>query len=176
MRWMILIPALALLGPTTPPVDTTSDVPRALAAALDDERKSEATYRAVLQQFGDARPFAHVVHAESCHAGQLLPLFESRGLEVPVNPWDGAEISVPDSLTRACEQAVELERLNVAMYDGLLAGIEDPEVARVFERLRRASLEHHLPAFERCAEGRPMRGSGVGGGGGCCGGCARARR
>ena len=43
------------------------------------------------------------------------------------------------------------EIANAAIYDDLLAGVTEPDVITVFERLRDASLYQHLPAFERCS-------------------------
>jgi hypothetical protein len=64
---------------------------------------------------------------------------------------------------------VDFEVRNVALYDRLLAvGSLPDDVRRAFEQNRAASLEHHKPAFERCAGGvgAPGRGATASGRGG----------
>jgi hypothetical protein len=40
----------------------------------------------------------------------------------------------------------------VALYDRLMKTVKEPDLLEVFERLRWASQERHLPAFRRHAE------------------------
>jgi hypothetical protein len=114
---------------------------QALLAALDDEYKSHATYDQVIRDFGQVRPFINIVEAEARHIAALLTLFERYSLPVPPNPWSGK------TSTRR------------------------PDILAVFQALRSASQDRHLPAFQRCAQrsaggqggrgaGRRMRGSG----------------
>ena len=60
-----------------------------LLMALDDEYKARATYRQVLADFGEVRPFSNIVEAEQRHIDALLVLFERYGIEVPDDPWPG---------------------------------------------------------------------------------------
>jgi hypothetical protein len=126
---------------------------KALISALEDESKAEATYKAVLNKYADARPFANIIGAEKRHESFLVPLFEKYGVAVPANQFDPSNIAVPDSLTEACRAGVTAENENIALYDGFLAFVKEPDIRDVFERLRAASHENHLPAFTRCAEG-----------------------
>jgi hypothetical protein len=71
----------------------------------------------------------------------------------------------------ACAAAVEFEMKNVALYDRLIAAGSLPaDVKEAFDHNRTASLDHHEPAFERCAglatAQRAGRGGGRGHGGG----------
>lgn len=53
----------------------------------------------------------------------------------------------------ACCAAVEDAIENAQMYDRLLASTKEyPDVQQVLMKLQRASLENHLPAFERCVQ------------------------
>ncbi len=135
---------------------------QALDEALDDEYKAMATYEAAIAAFGPIRPFINIVESERRHADALLQLYETYDLEPKPNRWRG-KVSVPGSVTEACETAVAAEVDNAAMYDRLLRAVDREDVRRVFLELRRASQENHLPAFQRCAE------QGVG----CCGGQGR---
>jgi hypothetical protein len=144
--------------------------------ALADERKTEEIYRAVMAQHGERRPFSNAAHAEARHAEFLEGLLTSRGLAVPERA-KAATAAVPATMREACTAAVAGEKDNVAIYDRLLASGPLPDdVKRVFEHNRWASQEHHLPAFERCAETAASgpaasgRGCGRGGSGGpACG-------
>ena len=50
--------------------ETLSNV---LIEAIDDEYKARATYRLVIREFGEIRPFINIVEAESRHIEALLP-------------------------------------------------------------------------------------------------------
>ncbi len=123
----------------------------ALTEALEDEYKARATYRKVMEVFGPIRPFVNIVEAEGRHAGALLRQFERLGLEPPKDEWaDRGE--APSSIAAACEAAIVAEIENAAMYDRLLAVVDDPAVRDVLLKLQDASQKRHLPAFRRCLE------------------------
>ncbi|MDZ7803759.1 ferritin-like domain-containing protein [Thiohalophilus sp.] len=123
-----------------------------LTEAIEDEYKARATYRRVLEKFGDVRPFSNIVEAEQRHIDALLLLFENYGLRVPEDHWP-ERVATPDTLLAACQAGVAAEIDNAAMYDRLLAASSDyPDVQRVLRNLQRASSENHLPAFQRCVE------------------------
>jgi len=139
----------------------TMSLEEALRRALEDEYHARATYRAVLDAFGDVRPFVNIVESEERHIQALKRLFEKHGLAVPHDNWAG-RVPAPESLERACEDAVEAELENAALYEKLIeAAHGHPEAQETFRRLRAASQERHLPAFER-ASGREGRGDGRG--------------
>ena len=124
----------------------------ALTAALDDEYRARATYRAVLDTFGDVRPFINIVESEERHIQALRRLFERYDVKVPPDPWP-SRIPVPESLEAACETAIEAERENAALYEQLMeAAGGRADVEETFRRLLTASQENHLPAFERGLE------------------------
>ena len=124
----------------------------ALHAALDDEYHARATYRAVLDTFGDVRPFINIVESEGRHIQALKRQCEQHGIAAPSDKWAG-HVPAPESLKRACEDAMKAERENAALYEKLIeAAREYPDVQETFRRLQAASQERHLPAFERCDE------------------------
>jgi hypothetical protein len=51
----------------------------------------------------------------------------------------------------ACEASVTGEIENVALYDRLLKSTIKQDILNVYNALRTASQERHLPAFQRCS-------------------------
>jgi len=131
--------------------DPLSESERAhLIAALDDEHQARATYAQVIEDFGDVRPFSNIVEAEDRHARALIRLFERYGVPVPPDTWP-ARAPRYGSLREACEAGVAAEVANARLYDDLLSGTDRADIREVYENLREASQERHLPAFRRCA-------------------------
>jgi hypothetical protein len=130
---------------------------QALQDALDDEYRAHTTYDQVIRDFGPVRPFVNIVDAEARHVSALLSLFEKYGIEASANRWPG---KVPrfSSVHEACTAAVQGETENVALYDRVLKTTRRPDILSVYQALRSASLDRHLPAFQRCAQGSPGRG------------------
>ena len=138
-------------GGAIPPVDPT--VEEAMTEALQDEYRMFYTYGRVLADLGDLIPFSNIRDAEWQHVGAVGNLFVKRELDVPASTWTLANVPGYASLAAACAAAAEMEVENALMYDRLLLETLPADVERVFENLREASLEHHLPAFQQCATG-----------------------
>jgi hypothetical protein len=128
----------------------------ALEDALDDEYKSHATYAQVIRDFGPIRPFINIVDAEARHVSALLAIFNRYGLSAPADRWSAA-IPRFASVHAACMASIQGEIENVALYDRVLASTRRPDILAVYEALRSASQDRHLPAFRRCAQ-RGLRG------------------
>jgi hypothetical protein len=124
---------------------------RALHEALDDEYRAFATYDQVIHDFGSVRPFINIRAAENRHISALKRVFERYRIPVPDNPWQGKVNRYPN-LATACHAGVEAEIANAALYERLLASTSRSDILHVYQSLREASQEHHLPAFRRCAE------------------------
>jgi hypothetical protein len=135
---------------------------KVLVEAINDEYKARAMYRLVIAKFGEVRPFINIVDAESRHIDALLPLFDKYGVPVPEDDW-AARIETPETIRGACQVGVEAEIENGEMYDRLLKLSEGyPDIQHVLLRLQRASIENHLPAFQRCVERGEGQGQGRG--------------
>ncbi len=145
-------PARAELSPATS---------TALLNALADERKAEAYYQAVIDRFGEVTPFSNVIAAERRHAEAIERLCTKYDVEIPAASTEKVG-DVPATLKAACAAAIEAEKRNIALYDGLLTKLTKPDVRQTFERLQTASKDRHLPAFTRCAEGGEHTGHGAG--------------
>ncbi len=146
--------ACCLNGPqslwnTAAPTQPLSTAERnALEVALQDEYKSRATYSRVLADFGTVRPFSNIVRAEGRHVAMLTQLYTRYGVPVPADTW-ATRVPAFDTLLAAAEASVQGEMDNGSLYDKLLADVTNPEVRAVFAALQYATMEHHLPAFQR---------------------------
>lgn len=124
---------------------------KSLHATLDDEYKSFETYAQVIDDFGEIRPFINIVRAEQRHYSALLGLFERYDVAPPENRWAGKAPRYT-SVHEACIAAVAGEIENVALYDDALRSTIRDDILTVYQALRSASQDRHLPAFERCVK------------------------
>ena len=139
----------------------------ALHEALEDEHQSWSIYDQVIQDFGEVRPFINIRDAEARHIEALTRLFVRYGVPMPENTWPGT-VERYSSVQAACEAA---EIANGDLYERLFKSELRPDILTVLTNLQDASLERHLPAFQRCAQGGAGQGSGQGNGRGAGGGC-----
>ena len=82
--------------------------------------KAQASYRVIIQKFGDIRPFINIVEAEGRHIQALLPLFEKYEFDVPEDTW-ARRVEAPENILQACQIGVEAEIDNADLYNKLLA-------------------------------------------------------
>ncbi|MCI5189104.1 MAG: DUF2202 domain-containing protein [Candidatus Electrothrix sp. AS4_5] len=130
---------------------STADLKSYLTTAINDEYRAKNTYIAVMNKFGQVKPFVEIKESEEQHISMLVNLFNQYGLSVPANT--GNALSAPATLSEACSLGVQAEIENVQMYDDLLAGTtEYADVQTVFKQLQSASQNQHLPAFQNCAD------------------------
>ncbi|MHB1360818.1 MAG: ferritin-like domain-containing protein [Rhodocyclaceae bacterium] len=133
-----------LIQPTAPfPV-----LHQALRIALYDEYAARAYYAAVVQAFGPQPPFTHIVQSEVQHIEVLSRLCERYGVPRPIDPFP-AETTVAPTWRANLERGVAGEIANIRLYDYLPGFVAEPDVRQVFGNLQAASLNNHLPAFQR---------------------------
>jgi hypothetical protein len=138
----------ACTGPVGP---DPADIDAILAGALQEEYHAESLYRSVLEDFPGAMPFAVIAESEAQHVAALLGLFERREKAPPSSATGAADFPPFASLAAACAAGVAAEAADAAFYTPYLKREDLPQDVRmVFTNLQRASLENHLPAFERC--------------------------
>ena len=148
--WLAVgVALLGALPATAQTLETKTE--EALVAALDDERKAQAIYGAVMAKFGQVRPFVNIIRAERNHEAQLLGLFKTYQLTVPENQYTKKPPSAPATLKDAFREGVTAEKENIVMYEGFLKFVKEPDITRVFQNLMQASKQNHLPAFQRGA-------------------------
>ncbi|MBP2851086.1 MULTISPECIES: ferritin-like domain-containing protein [Dickeya] len=127
----------------------------ALQTALYHEYHTEALYAAAIEKFGQVAPFNNIMRAEQNHAHALAQLMQNHGMSVPPNTLSGStemKNTLPATLKEACKMGVDAEIANQALYDKTLlpAVSSHQDITLVFQRLRDASQQNHLPAFKQC--------------------------
>ena len=140
----------ACTGPVGP---DPSDIGEMLALALQEEYRAQYLYQSVLGRLGpETLPFATIVESEMRHVEALQMLFTRRQMTAPV--WTPEQFQFPTfgTLQAACAGGVDAEIADADFYDKYLPRTDLPQdVKKVFTNLQAASLNNHLPAFERCA-------------------------
>jgi len=140
----------------TPGAALPDAVQAALLTALDDEYHAEATYTAVMERHGAARPFSNIIKAERRHAAAIKTVLKAYGIAIPGNGYLTGDLPlepVADTLGEACATGVAAEMENVRLYDeDLIPTVAAYDgIAALFAELRDSSRDRHLPAFRRCA-------------------------
>lgn len=153
----LLIPALAYAAttPAAPAAVNTNPEKAAWEALMSPvgEYAAIASYQAVIDKYGAVEPYTSILRSEQNHAQALARQLQRYGVTVPANPYLG-KIPAPASLKLAAQGEADVEVANVAMYDKLFALANgDAQLTRVFNNLRSASQEMHLPAFTKAAAG-----------------------
>lgn len=129
-------------------VDDSYTIEEMLTYALQDEYMAQAEYQAIIDVYGEVRPFTNIILAEGTHISLLLPLFETYGVTVFENTASD-NIIIPDSITSALATGIQAEEMNIAMYEKFLSTSDLPDDLReVFTYLRDASI-NHLEAFSK---------------------------
>ena len=124
-----------------------------LAAVLDrawrEEQHALATYQNVIDALGPVRPFTNIVRSEAQHVAALEQVALANGVTLPSAVVAGEP--APGTVTASCDLGATAEKADAALYDELIPLVQDhPDVVQVMQNLRAASLDNHLPAFERC--------------------------
>jgi len=118
-----------------------------LQYAIEDERLALAEYEFIMKEFNVSRPFSNIIEAEKSHEKALLNLYDVYGFEV--SDFDAtSHVVLPDSLSEIYDIGVEAEIANIAMYDKFLSYDLPDDVRRVFESLKKGSI-NHLDSFKK---------------------------
>lgn len=159
-RWFLaLLPMVVSFGLVACDEESSSMAPgiedeavlAAMEATIQDEFRAELIYQRVLDDFGSVRPFINIINAEVRHSEALGRLYQARGIPVPESRWSPDEIPGFSSIPEACQAGVDAEIENAEIYDRYEDLPLPSDVKTVFDNNKRASLENHLPAFERCS-------------------------
>jgi len=138
----------ACTGPVGP---DPYDIAIMLGEALQEEYKAHYLYASVLEDYAGAMPFEAIAESELRHVEALQMLFTRRQIAPPPSVWTTESFDPLAPIQAACAAGVAAEIADAAFYDKYLPRTDLPQdVRNVFTNLKAASLDNHLPAFERC--------------------------
>lgn len=123
----------------------------ALDTAIADEYHARAVYQAVIEKFGEKKPFSNIIRSEEKHIGSLAQIYTRYGFAAPADPWAG-KVTAPESFSDACAIGVSAEIANAKMYrEDLMPKVQEyPDIVAEFTHLLDASEHNHLAAFSKC--------------------------
>ena len=110
----------------------------ALVAALDDERKAQAIYGAVMAKFGQVRPFVNIIRAERNHEAQLLGLFKTYQLTVPENQYTKKYCTLETSF---CRYSCGADTENILRDETLQSMIKVARIKMTRQRQQKTTQE-----------------------------------
>jgi len=118
-----------------------------LMYAVQDEYLAHGEYTAIMDKFGDQKPYSNILQAEKTHLAFLEEVYSSYGMEFPADT-SAEHIVIPETLLEAAQTGVQAEIDNIAMYERFLSYNLPDNVIDVFIALKSGS-ESHLLAFEK---------------------------
>ena len=142
---------IASFAPVSALEPSDAEMEKMFTVLIEDEYNTQATYNALIEEFGVVMPFARLVRAEARHIDALETLFETYDFDLPV--VDVNSVKVPGTLEEAYALGVSLEKVNIALYEDYLEADLPEDVERVFTNLMNAS-KNHLRAFENAVDGK----------------------
>lgn len=124
----------------------------ALSKSLDNEYKLQAYYQAVINKFGNVRPFSMVIGAEAQHISVITSLDEKYGVTPVTNQWSAQSFPL-GTFQNSCQTAASYEKDTVSMMNSLIPQVSSyPDITQVLSNIRDASQANHLPAFQQCSQ------------------------
>jgi len=118
-----------------------------LMYAVQDEYLAHGEYLAIVDKFGDQKPYSNIISSEETHLAYLKEVYLSYGIDFPTDE-SANHIIVPASLLEAAETGVQAEIDNIAMYEIFLTYDLPENVLEVFSALKSGS-DSHLLAFQK---------------------------
>ncbi len=122
-----------------------------LRIACYDEYKANAYYQKVLDTYGVVAPFSDIAQVEVKHSTMIKDLCPKYNVTPPINDWYD-KIKIGNTLTKCCQDSVDLEVENIEMYDNLLTYVAYDDIRDIFYKEQASSYNYHLPAFTQCIE------------------------
>ncbi|MDN5302939.1 MAG: hypothetical protein PWQ60_2453 [Thermoanaerobacteraceae bacterium] len=127
--------------------DNNLNLEKMLRYAIEDEFLARSEYEAIIEKFGQVKPFTNIIKAEEKHISMLKDLYSKYNYKIPEdNSKD--HIIIPQNLNDSFKAGVNAEIDNIAMYDKFLKQDIPDDIKKVFVELRDAS-KNHLSAFQK---------------------------
>ena len=118
-----------------------------LMYAMQDEYLARGEYQAIIDEFGNQKPYSNIIRAENTHISYLEEVYVAYELDIPEDTSSEHTV-IPTDLLEAAKTGVQAEIDNIAMYEQFLSYELPTNIEEVFTALRDAS-KSHLMAFEK---------------------------
>lgn len=118
-----------------------------LIYAVQDEYLAHGEYLAIIDKFGNQKPYVNIMSAEETHLAYLKEVYLSYGIDFPADE-SADHVVIPENLLEAAKTGVLAEIDNIAMYELFLTYDLPENVYKVFSALKSGS-ESHLLAFQK---------------------------
>ena len=142
-----LVLSLEGIGAKGALLDKELSIADMLMYAAQDEYLAHGEYAAIIEEFGNVRPYTNIVVSEETHLDYLQETYEVNNMDFPKDEYSKT-IVVPTSLLEAAKTGVQAEIDNIAMYELFLKQDLPDNIKEVFNALMTAS-ENHLSAFQK---------------------------
>ena len=142
-----LILSLEGIGAKGALLDKDLSIADMLMYAAQDEYLAHGEYAAIIEEFGNVRPYTNIVVSEETHLDYLQQTYEANNIEFPKDEYSKT-IVVPATLLEAAKTGVQAEIDNIAMYELFLKQDLPDNIKEVFNALMTAS-QNHLSAFQK---------------------------
>jgi len=137
----------------------------ALVNTLQEEYLARDVYRAVIAKLGSTRPFTNILKSEEQHVAALTALFTKYSLAVPADTQATRTSTLMAGITTlddALKLGITVEKEDIALYERLTKVVDNQDILQVFSKLKAASVDRHLVAFENVLAGDSRMGQGTG--------------
>lgn len=118
-----------------------------LMYAVQDEYLAHGEYLAIINKFGNQKPYTNIVSAEETHLAYLKEVYLSYGIDFP-SDYSADHIVIPNNLLEAAQTGVQAEIDNIKMYKIFLTYDLPENVFEVFSALKSGS-DSHLISFQK---------------------------
>ncbi len=121
-----------------------------LTYAVQDEYLAHGEYLAIVEKFGNQRPYTNIIRSEETHLSLLEEVYRAYDMDFPADN-SASHVVIPATLLEAAQTGVQAEIDNIAMYEMFLSYELPANVHDTFTVLMNAS-ESHLKAFQNQVE------------------------
>lgn len=118
-----------------------------LTYAVQDEYLAHGEYLAIVEKFGNQKPYTNIISAEETHLAYLKEVYLAYELEF-LTDASAEHIIIPADLLIAAETGVQAEISNISMYELFLTYDLPDNVFEVFSALKSGS-DSHLISFQK---------------------------
>lgn len=129
-------------------VDATLE--KILVQVMEEESMTKGVYTAMVEKFGDQKPYSNLVRASERQVSKLEDILEQ--YDISWENKDNSSVLVPATLEEGYQTSLEAAKSRVALYDKFLKEDITEDIESSLTRLK-AVAQRQVEAFERTING-----------------------